>query len=231
MKRGGGGAHGGRHDDPLSRWEDAWDTTPDYDEYGEDWEEDGDEEEGHDRAHDWRRPAGVFVLAPVGGEAGEMIAEIQRRYDPKLAAMNSPHVTLVGSSGVGPIHAGTSLDEMLRVLEPVARELPPLQLRLGIPTRFMQTNIVSLPLDPNGPIRQLYERIQGSGLSFGPARFAFTPHVTLSYFPTLDRDVERALLAERVGVPAIIDRLELSLTNDPLPPRRLAELPLVGDRE
>ena len=221
---------GGRHDGgPLSRWEDAWDSAPDDDEYGDEYG-DGDDWEGdaHERENDWRRPAGIFVLGPVGGEAGEMIARIQRRYDPKLAAMNAPHVTLVGSSGVGPIRAGTSLDEMRAALEPVCRAFPPLPLRFGAPTRFMQTNIVSLPLDPNGPVRELYERIRGSGLSFGSARFAFTPHVTLSYFPTLDRGTERALLSERVEVPALLERMELSLTNDPLPPRKLASLPLMG---
>ena len=85
-----------------------------------------------------------------------------------------------------------------------------------------------LPLDPHGPLRELFERIRTSGLRFGPVRFAFTPHATLSYFPTLDRRRERQLLAERVPEPAIIDRLELSLTNDPQPPKKLFELPLEG---
>lgn len=177
---------------------------------------------------DWRRPQGIFVLAPVGGEAGQQIAEIQRRYDTKLAAMSAPHVTLVGSSGVGPVLAGTA-EEMLReALTPVALATAPLRLGFQRPTRFMQTNIVSLPLDPNGPLRALFERIRASGLRFGPVRFAFTPHATLSYFPTLSRPLARAVLAERVTAPAVFDRLELSLTQDPQPPRRLFELPFAG---
>jgi 2'-5' RNA ligase len=177
---------------------------------------------------DWRRPQGIFVLAPIGGPAGERIRRLQERYDPKLATTSRPHVTLVGSSGVGPIVAGTTEATLRSALEPVAREMPPLTLPFGAPRRFMQTNIVSLPLDPHGPLRELFERIRASGLRFGPVRFEFTPHVTLSYFPTLDRRREREILAERVTEPAVVDRLELSLTNDPQPPSRLFELPLAG---
>lgn len=202
-------------------WADEWDDSPDSDEYGHD-------EDLQEGEREWRRARGIFVIAPVGGEAGARIAELQRRYDPKLAAMNAPHVTLAGSSGLGPVAPGTTVAQLRAALEPVVRALAPLELRFGAPTRFMQTNIVSLPLDPHGPVRELFDLIAASGLTFGPARFAFTPHATLSYFPTLDRVRERELLAQRITSPAIIDRLELSMTNDPQPPTRLLELELEG---
>ena len=47
----------------------------------------------------------------MDGAAGERILALQRRYDPKLAAMGLPHVTLAGSSGVGPVLAGTKVAE------------------------------------------------------------------------------------------------------------------------
>ncbi|MHB1225459.1 MAG: 2'-5' RNA ligase family protein [Gemmatimonadaceae bacterium] len=222
MSADGGGAS------RSSSWADEWDECPDDDEYGDDGH--GDEDDVPEDGRDWRRAKGIFILAPIGGEAGERIAELQRIYDPKLAAMNAPHLTMAGSSGVGPVAAGTSDSLMREALEPVVREVPPLVLGFSSPVRFMQTNIVSLPLDPNGPIRELFDRIRASGLTFGPVRFAFTPHATLSYFPTLDRARERALLAERVTAPAVIDRLELSMTNDPQPPRKLFELMLEGRR-
>lgn len=202
-----------------------WSRCPDDDEYADERPHD-DIPEGAER--DWRRPKGIFVLAPIGGAAGERILALQRRYDPKLAAMGLPHVTLAGSSGVGPVLPGTTEAELRERLEPITRTTPPIPLRFGAPHRFMQTNIVSLPLDTRGPLRELFERIRGSGLRFGPVRFAFTPHATLSYFPELDRRQERQLLTERVPEAAVVDRLQLSLTNDPQPPRHLFELPLAG---
>lgn len=212
---------------PLARDDDErWQRCPDDDEFGPD--DFGPDEDNHEEGRDWRRPRGIFVLAPIGGEAGRIIAELQRRYDPKLAASHAPHVTIVGSSGVGPIQPGTDVATLRERLEPILRDTPPITVQFGAPQRFMQSNIVSLPLDPNGPLRELHDRLRASGLAFGPARFAFTPHATLSYFPTIDRARERELLAVRVPEPALIDRLELSLTDDPRPPRRLFELPLAG---
>ena len=54
----------------------------------------GDDEE-------WRGAPTIFILIEVRGVAGDRIAEIQRRFDPKLAARSRPHLTLTGSSGVG----------------------------------------------------------------------------------------------------------------------------------
>ena len=108
----------------------------------------------------------------------------------------------------------------------VATATPPLELQFGAPTRFMQTEIVSLPLDPNGPIRILHERIARSGLSFARARFTFTPHVTLSFYPELTRERARELLAVRVEEPARFTTLTVSATDEPMPPQPLFELTL-----
>jgi 2'-5' RNA ligase len=175
---------------------------------------------------EWRRPAGRGVLGPVDGPAAEVIAELQRQYDPKLAAAHLPHVTLTGSSGVGPILPGTPVERVREVLGAIARETAPIVLQFEAPTRFMQTNIVSLPLDPHGALRALHERIARSGLAFGPVRFTFTPHVTLSFYRTLTRESARQLLALRVRELGVINRLAVSATADPLPPTILGEFPL-----
>ena len=171
-------------------------------------------------------PIGLFVFTRVEGPAADRIRDIQQRYDPKLAAMHEPHLTLAGSSGVGPIDASTPLDAARAALEQVALATPPLVLRFGAPTRFMQTEIVSLPLDPNGPIRALHDRIARSGLTFGRARFTFTPHVTLSFYPELTRERARELLAIRIEEPAQFTSLTISATDDPMPPQPLFELRL-----
>jgi hypothetical protein len=181
-----------------------------------------------DEIADWRRPPGYFVLAPIGGPAAAIIKELQLRYDPKLAAGHPPHLTLTGSSGVGPIVPGTPPEEMQWRLAAVAAAMPVLSLPFGVPHRFMQTNVVSLPLDPHGPIRALHERIIRCGLPFGPSRFTFTPHVTLNLYRTLTPDTMRALLSVRVRELAVIDRLVVTATDDPRPPRTVLELPLGG---
>ena len=92
----------------------------------------------------------------------------------------------------------------------------------------MQTDIISLPLDPHGPLRALHERLARSGLPFKRSRFLFSPHCTLTFYPTLTPRHERELLAVRVTAPAIIDTLQVYLTRDPQPSALLLRLPLTG---
>ena len=169
---------------------------------------------------------GIFVLAELGGEAGAWIREIQQRFDRKLARESPPHVTLAGSSGVGPIIPSTSAERVREALAPIAASTPPLVLPFQPPHRFMSTNIVVLPLDPHGPLRAFHERIARSGLTFARAKFTFTPHATLSFYPTLTPATLRELLALRMDAPAVIDRLTVSYTRDPQPAVKIAELAL-----
>jgi 2'-5' RNA ligase len=144
---------------------------------------------------------GIFILVELPGVAGEEVRAIQERFDPKLARLTPPHVTIVGSSGVGAIPSDTPTDRIREALEPIMASTPPMSLAFGPPMRFMQTDIISLPLDPYGPLRTLHERIATSGLPFKPARFLFTPHCTLNFYRTLTRATERELLALRVTAP------------------------------
>jgi 2'-5' RNA ligase len=171
----------------------------------------------------------IFILAAIGGAVGARLHDLQKRYDPKLARAFPPHVTLAGSSGLGAVHAGTAAAEIRAALERVAGESEPLRLKLLPPHRFMQSNIVSLPLDPNGPIRELHDRLGRSGLRFEQAKFTFTPHVTLSFYPELAPARAKELLSIRVDEEILIDRLEAWRTREPSAPVLVASASLGGD--
>ncbi len=171
---------------------------------------------------------GIFILAELHGEAAEQIAAINARFDRKLAAAKPPHVTVAGSSGVGPIPPSVTAEELERALRPVAHATAPLELEFGSPIRFMQTDIVVLPLSPHGRLRELHDRIATSGLPFARARFSFTPHVTLSLYPRLTAEAARELLSAQIEGKCLIDKLQCYHTRDPQPARKLLELSLTG---
>lgn len=174
---------------------------------------------------------GIFIIAELAGEAGEQIRAINERFDPRLARYKPPHVTITGSSGAGPIPGSVTTVELWEKLAPVASSTAPMTLRFGPPMRFMQTEIVVLPLDPHGRLRTLHDRLTTSGVPFGRARFTFSPHCTLSLYPTLTPDAARELLAIRVLAPAVIDRIHVFQSLDPQPSQKLLELPLTGGSE
>lgn len=171
---------------------------------------------------------GIFILAEVKGEAGDRIREINERYDPRLARYKPPHLSITGSSGVGPIAPGTSVEELREKLEPITSTTAPLELSFGQPHRFLQTGIIVLPLDHFGPLRELHDRIAKSGLPFGRARYTFSPHCTLSLYATHSPEIVKEIMRTRLSEPFIIDAIQLYHTRDPQPSRKLLELQLNG---
>jgi 2'-5' RNA ligase len=171
---------------------------------------------------------GIFILAELPGEIGERVREINEQYDQKLARYRPPHITLTGSSGAGPIPPSVEVAEMRRKLEPITETTLPIELSFQAPQRFMQTDIIVLPIDPHGPIRILHDRLVTSGLPFTRARYTFSPHSTLSLYQSLDPKSVRELLSTRMPEPFVISAIQLYHTRDPQPSRKLLELPLNG---
>ena len=178
---------------------------------------------------EWKPQSGIFILVNLQGDLADKVHAIQERYDPRMANFARPHFTLIGSSGVGPIAADTPIDRLHEALDPIARTTEPLALHFERPTRFMQTNTFTLPLNPHGALRELHDRIRKSGLSFARSRHAFTPHVTLSHYRTPTEAEARKLLAVRIDEPFVVDHLVVSLTEVPSTPRTLFEVDLTGD--
>jgi 2'-5' RNA ligase len=176
----------------------------------------------------WRPGTGIYVIIPLQPSLATTVGAIQTRFDPKLARLMPPHITIVGSSGAGPIAPTTTPEQLMAALAPIAASTPPMTLELGDPVRFMQTEIIVLPLRPYGPLRELHERIAASGLTYAKPRFAFTPHITLSFYRQLSNEDRRTLLATRIDEPVLVTQIEASRSNDPQPARHLLTLPLGG---
>lgn len=172
--------------------------------------------------------SGIVVLSELHGPVRTRVLRIQRRFDPRLAAGVPPHVTITGSSGMGPIASDTTEAELRDALEPIARATAPMTLSFLPPQKFMQTHVVVLPLDPHGPLRALHERIRRSGLRFERERFTFTPHVTLNFFRELSPADVEAVLAIRVTVPVRVDHMSVHRTTSITNARKLLDLPLTG---
>jgi 2'-5' RNA ligase len=171
---------------------------------------------------------GIFIVSELTGVARQRVHELQRRFDPKLARGTPPHITLAGSSGVGPLAVGTKVAHIREVLEPILAATPPITVRFERPHRYMTTDIVVLPVDPHGPIRALHEAIVSSGLRFPRSRHQFSPHCTLSFYRTLTPQTARALMAVQVDDPVVIERLQFYLSVDLVLSRNVLELTLGG---
>ncbi len=171
---------------------------------------------------------GIFITTELEGAIAERIHAHQLAFDPKMANHLPPHITLIGSSGAGPAPPSTSLAELKARILPVTSTTAPLVLQFGHPERFVQREIVSLRLDPHGPLRTLHERLKGCGLPFLASRYPFTPHVTLNLYPTLTHEKLRRMLAVREDEPFTVHTLYVYHTKEPQKPKLLFTAPLDG---
>jgi 2'-5' RNA ligase len=172
---------------------------------------------------------GIIVMSELSGEIAARILDIQRRFDPRVAAELPPHVTITGSSGMGPISPNTTDEQIIAALRTVAAASRPFSVNLQPPMQFMQSTVVVLPIDPNGPIRALHERIKLSGLTYERPRFTFTPHVTLSFYPELSRDALRELRRFRITESILIDKIQAYRALDLTRSIRIADFPLATE--
>lgn len=173
---------------------------------------------------------GIVVVATLAGPVAEHVHDIQKRFDPRMAAELPPHLTLIGSSGMGPIAVRTAPEVLHDALLPVTESTPPLVLQFEPPMRFMQSEVVVLPLDPHGPVRTLHERIAGriraAAVVTEPARFTFTPHCTLNLYRELPGSELRELLAVRITDPVLVDAVQAYRATGPVGTELLFSLPL-----
>jgi 2'-5' RNA ligase len=151
---------------------------------------------------------GIIVMSELRGAIAERILEIQHRFDPRMAAELPPHITITGSSGMGPIFPSTADEQVRDALQAVAAATSPFAVTLEPPMQFMQSNVVVMAMNPNGPIRALHERIKLSGLPYEQPRFTYTPHLTLSFYPELTRDRLRELRRFRIAEPIVLDSIQ-----------------------
>jgi len=62
---------------------------------------------------------GIIVMSELRADMAARVLEIQRRVDPRMAAELPPHITITGSSGMGPISPGVSDEKLRAALEPM----------------------------------------------------------------------------------------------------------------
>jgi 2'-5' RNA ligase len=179
-------------------------------------------------ASDGHRVNGIFITAELEGEQAARIRAIQERHDPRLAKEFPPHVTLIGSSGAGPIAPGTPLEELKRAVLGVTERTAPIRVQFEPAMRFIGREIVVLPIDPHGPLRALHEGIKKSGVRFEIARWPFTPHCTLNYYATLTPERLKLLTAVRETEPWEITTLRVYHTRESERAKLLFEATLSG---
>jgi 2'-5' RNA ligase len=96
-----------------------------------------------------------------------------------LTAKLPVEITLAGSSGVGPIPAGTDLSLIERQLERALSGIAPFRARFSGVRSFPNTAIYFLEPNDRSPFDELHQKLRGSGIPFLETPWPYNPHCTL----------------------------------------------------
>jgi 2'-5' RNA ligase len=96
-----------------------------------------------------------------------------------LTAKLPVEITLAGSSGVGPIPAGTDLLRIERRLDRTLPDIAPFRARFSAIRAFPNTSIFFLEPFDRSPFDHLHQELRRSGIPFSGIRWPFNPHCTL----------------------------------------------------
>src|ERR1043166_4128719 len=117
----------------------------------------------------------------VAGFPGPVRSQVQALRDSlnTLTAKLPVEITLAGSSGVGPIPAGTDLSLVTRHLDRTLSDSSPFRARFSAIRSFPNTAIFYLEPFDRSPFDHLHQELRISGIPFSEIRWPYNPHCTL----------------------------------------------------
>jgi len=112
-----------------------------------------------------------------------------------LTARLPVEITLAGSSGVGPIPAGTDLSLVKRHLDWTLSDIPPFRARFTAIRKFPNTSVFYLEPFDRSPFDHLHHKLCISAIPFLEIRWPYNPHCTLRGGERLSADAEFELVS------------------------------------
>ncbi len=119
-----------------------------------------------------------FIVAEIPEPVRSQIQAIRDSLN-TLTAKLPVEITLAGSSGVGPIPAGTDLSLIQRHLDRTLSNIPPFRARFSAIRAFPNTAIFYLEPHDRSPFDQLHQKLRHSGIPFSAIQWPYNPHCTL----------------------------------------------------
>jgi 2'-5' RNA ligase len=119
-----------------------------------------------------------FIVAEIPEPVRSQVQALRDSLN-TLTARLPVEITLAGSSGVGPIPAGTDLSLIKRHLDRILPDIPPFRARFSALRAFPNTSIFYLEPFDRSPFDHLHQQLRTSGIPFSATQWPYNPHCTL----------------------------------------------------
>lgn len=133
----------------------------------------------------------TYIVLELPGPIANIIHNIRTGQGDDFQASMPAEITIVGSSGVGPIAHDQDPEEFFTAINEIAASTPPFTVSFDKVHRFPGTDIVVMKLKDETLVRSLHQKFVESGIKFQDTNFAYEPHCTLrSKSPLTDQEME-----------------------------------------
>jgi 2'-5' RNA ligase len=133
----------------------------------------------------------TYIVLDLPKSIASTIHKIRAEQGDDFQASMPNEITVVGSSGVGPIAQDQDPDEFFKIIDEIAATTPPITVSFDKVHRFPGTDTVVMKLKNETLIQSLHQRFVESGIKFQDIDFAYEPHCTLrSKSPLTDQEME-----------------------------------------
>ncbi|HBJ86240.1 MAG TPA: hypothetical protein DDZ88_20725 [Verrucomicrobiales bacterium] len=171
-----------------------------------------------------------YIVAEIPEPARSAVQSLRDELSSPTARL-PVEITLAGSSGVGPIPAGTDLSQIASEMGRIFANVPPFGVSFSGFRVFPGTSLVYLCPTDRTPLDDLHEALRKSNIPFSRSAFPYNPHCTVRSGPPLP--VHEVDLICRRAFPAaqfLIDTVSLyDLNRDTLECRLLHHIHLKSD--
>ena len=140
----------------------------------------------------------TFVVADLPTHIAAWVRATRLAFEPTISHLPA-EITLAGSSGVGPIAAGQSIESTRSKLVTALAGRLPFEARFDGIGNFPGTDIFFASPEPE-PFIALHLAIVNSGVTFGSSAFAYRPHCSVKGLTALRPGQREAL--NTLSVPA-----------------------------
>lgn len=133
----------------------------------------------------------TYIVLELPEPIASMIHKIRLEQGDEFQASMPEEITIVGSSGVGPIAKDQDPDELFKAIDEIAASTSPITVSFDKAHRFPGTDIVVMKLKDDTLVRSLHQRFIDSGVKFQNSDFPYQPHCTIrSKSPLTDQEME-----------------------------------------
>ena len=120
----------------------------------------------------------TYIVLDIRGPMAGWIRSVRARFDPERSTMPA-EITVTGSSGLGHLVPGQSMDSVVSEIDRIAKNFAPLSASFSKVERFPETEIYYLTISDPTPFQAIHKAFAESAIGFQPNPYPFQPHCTL----------------------------------------------------